>query len=72
MIYEYIGYVLQVAVVLHVLFCLSFEELIILEGVSESAVSAATNFVSVSCQQTAYIAGRGLLSEEVERFKSGM
>ena len=61
------GYVLRVAVVIHVLFCFNSEDLIIPEEVSESAVSAATNFVSVSCKQTAYIAGRGLLSEEVYR-----
>lgn len=43
----------------------------ITEEVSECAVRAATDYVTISCQQTAFIAGRGLLSEEVERYKSG-
>ena len=39
------------------------------EAVSEEAVRAAVDFVKFSCQQTTYIAGRGPLQEEVERFK---
>ena len=66
------GHVLRVSAVLHVLFCCTEEGFVIPEEVSENAVKAAANFVMVSCQQTAFIAGRGLLSEEVERFKCGM
>ena len=67
------GHVLRVAAVLHVLFHYKeTSDYTIPEEITESAVEAATNFVMVSCQQTAYIAGRGSLTEEVERFKSGM
>ena len=63
------GHVLRLATALHVLFNLGKEEEVS-ETVSEKAVRAAVDFVKVSCQQTAYIAGRGPLHEEVERFKS--
>ena len=67
------GHVLRVAAVLHVLFCYNdASDYEVPEEITEAAVKAATNFIMVSCQQTAYIAGRGSLSEEVERFKSGM
>ena len=65
------GHVLWVSAVLHVLFSSGTERYVVSEEVSEAAVTAAANFVMVSCQQTAFIAGQGLLSEEVERFKSG-
>ena len=66
------GHILRVAAVLHVLFCYNDEsDYEVPEEISESAVKAAINFVMISCQQTAYLAGRGSLSEEVERFKSG-
>lgn len=65
------GHVLRVDAVNHMLFCLGSEGNDLPEEVSESAVHAAVHFVSIACQQTAYIAGRGLLSEEVERYKSG-
>ena len=65
------GHVLRVSAVLHVLFSSDTEGYTVSEEVSEAAVTAAANFVMVSCQQMAFIAGRGLLSEEVERFKSG-
>jgi len=34
--------------------------------VSEGAVKAAINYVQVVCQQAAYIAGRGILEEEIQ------
>ena len=40
--------------------------------VSDLAIAAATDFIKVSCQQVAYIAGRGLLVDEVEKLKNGM
>ena len=57
------GHVLWVSAVFYVLISLDTE-------VSETAVTAAANFVMVCCQQMALIAG-GLLSEEVKRCKSG-
>jgi len=37
------------------------------DEVSDAALKAAVDFVSVSCQQTTYIAGRGPIDEEIER-----
>lgn len=34
--------------------------------ISEKAIAAAINFVTVCCQQTAFIAGRGNIEEEIE------
>ena len=41
------------------------------EEVEESAVKAAVNFIQLACQQTAYIAGKETLQEEMDRFKAG-
>ena len=38
--------------------------------ISEAAVKAAIDLTLLSCQQTAYIAGRGTLEEEVQKFDS--
>ena len=37
------------------------------DEVSDTALKAAVDFVCVSCQQTAYVAGRGPIDEEIER-----
>ena len=65
------GQVLRVAAVLHVLFCFGKDTLDVPDTVTDAAVTAITNFIQVACQQTAYIAGRGLLSEEVQKFSNG-
>jgi hypothetical protein len=39
--------------------------------VSEAALKAAVDFLKLACQQTAYMAGRGTLSEELEKFRTG-
>lgn len=36
--------------------------------VSEDTLTAAIDFVEVCCQQTAYIAGRGNIKEEIQLF----
>ena len=61
------GQVLRVAAVLHTLFSIENENMNIPDEVSEAALKAAVNFVRVSCQQTAYVAGRGLIDEEIEQ-----
>ena len=38
--------------------------------ISEAAVREAIDFTQLSCQQTAYIAGQGMLEEEVQKFDS--
>ena len=65
------GQVLRLAAVLHVLFTLGSDQPTD-DVVSEAAVVAAINFIQVVCQQTAFIAGRGSLEEEIQRFRSGM
>ena len=39
--------------------------------ISNEATYAATDFVEVCCQHTVYIAGRGLIHEEVESINVG-
>ena len=63
------GHVLRVAGVLHVLFAL--ETCSVSGVISDEAVKAAINIVEVTCQQTAYIAGHGLIANEIKRYKSG-
>lgn len=63
------GQILRIAVVLHVLF--SLEEDSVQDTVSTQAIGAAINFVEVCCQQTAYIAGRGSLEEELKLREQG-
>lgn len=39
--------------------------------ISEDAITAAIDFVEVCCQQTAYMAGRGKIDEELEVYNAG-
>jgi len=61
------GQVLRVAAVLHTLFSIENEDKNVPNEVSDVALKAAVDFVCASCQQTAYIAGRGPIDEEIER-----
>lgn len=69
------GQVLRVAASLQVLFALHMnceEQPTSSAGViSEDAIKAAINFVEVCCQQTAYIAGRDKIAEELAIYKTG-
>ena len=65
------GHVLRIATVLHLLFHLDDAHHQLDVVVSEEAVRAAVNFIQVASQHTAFIAGRGLLNEELEKFKAG-
>ena len=62
------GQTLRVAVALHVLFNWENPHNIPQE-ISDSAIKAAINFVDVSIQHAAYLAGRGELKEEVENLQ---
>ena len=73
------GHVLRLAAVLHILFSFFTSDAnpsagdipeVIDDIISEAAVQAAIDFTQLSCQQTAYIAGRGMLEEEVQKFDS--
>lgn len=69
------GHVLRLSAVLHLLFSITDleEDLPLADVITDKAVEAATDFIKISCQQTAYIGGRKSLQEEIERFnKSGM
>ena len=72
------GHVLRVAAVLHVLLsfftsdpdCTNEAPSDDKDVIGEPAVKAAIDFVQLSCQQTASIAGQGLLEEEIHKFAS--
>ena len=64
------GHVIRVAAVLHLLFHLGKDDPLP-EHIKESTVTAAVDFMKVSIQQTAFVAGEGLIEDEVEKFKSG-
>lgn len=63
------GQILRVAIALHVLFHVgSFES--ISDQITEEAIAASVNFVGLCCQQTAYIAGRGDIKEDIQIIKA--
>jgi hypothetical protein len=66
------GLVLRVATVLHLLFYVHKEGEEIPDAISTEALSAAIDFVHVTCQQTAYMVGRGKIEEEVQKFQNGL
>jgi hypothetical protein len=41
------------------------------EEISSNCIKAAVDFVTVSCQQTAFIAGKGVIQDEVDKFNGG-
>ena len=70
------GQVLRVSAVLHVLFCDGIDdkgELTVHEVptvVESKAVVAARNFVNTCCQHAAFVAGRGLIDDEITQLTS--
>jgi hypothetical protein len=67
------GQVLRVAASLHILFYLSDDEDAMTDvdsEISEAALKAAINFVTLCCQQTSFIAGRGEINDEIEILKA--
>ena len=69
------GQILRVAAVLHVLFQIDSttaeEEVIPEDTISLKALKAAIDFTSTSIQHAAYIAGRTVISTEVELAEAG-
>ena len=61
--------ILRIATILHMLFAMENDE--VTDEVTEEAIKAAINFVKIACQQTALIAGRGTIEEEVKKFEAG-
>ena len=76
MLSKSLGQTLRVATALHVLFHFLSESDALVEAIpdiiSEQAIVAAIDFVEVCCQQTAYIAGRGEIQEEIKHIDAGM
>ena len=65
------GQVLRVAATFHVLFTLN-TEIEISSEISEEAIAASIKFVQLCCQQTAHMAGRGNIKEEIDIIKASM
>ena len=64
------GLILRVSASMHALFNLESEELS--DVITTDAIDAAIHFVEVCCQQTAYIAGRGDLQQELSMMEKGI
>ena len=65
------GHVLRLATVMHFLFHIDDLDKELEAEVSDSAIRAAVNFIEVSSQQTAFIAGRSIISDELAKFQAG-
>ena len=63
------GQILRVAATFHVLFHLQSPE-DVTSQISEEAIAAAITFVGMCCQQTAFVAGRGDVREEIKIIKA--
>lgn len=66
-----LGQILRVAASMNVLFQLDSDEDLETE-ISKAAIDAAIHFVENCCQETAYVAGRGKISEEISLMEIGM
>ena len=64
------GQILRLAAVLQVLFQVK-ENTDQSNMISDEALRAAINFIQTSVQHTAYIAGRDIISKELERVEEG-
>ena len=53
-------------------FCSASTVKILCSEMSEIAVKAAVNFVQIACQQIAFVAGKGLIEEDLQTYKMGM
>ena len=65
------GQILRVATALHVLFHVGSSDPLKNE-LTENVIAAAINFVGLCCQQTAYMAGRGDIKQEIQIIKASM
>ena len=62
---------LRVAAMLHLLFSIDQGGESVGQTVTDEAVTAAIDLVKVTCQQVAYMVGRGTL-QEVQKFQQGL
>lgn len=56
---------------MHMLFNIDNTDQPLDKEVGESAIKAAVNFIQLACKQTSYIAGKGTLQEEMDKYKEG-
>lgn len=71
MLSKSLGQIIRVALSLHILFYVDKDDPDIPDVVSSEAITAAIDFVELCCQQTAYLAGRGDISVELQRLQEG-
>ena len=68
------GQILRVAATLHILFAMypavGSDDNRVDSEITNKAVLAAINLVEVCCQQTAYMAGRGELQQDIQLIKA--
>ena len=65
------GQILRLAAVLHVLFQVKDKNADQSNKISDKALCAAIDFIQTSVQHTAYIAGRDVISKELEKVEEG-
>lgn len=70
MLSKSLGQILRVAASMNVLFQLECREVLQVE-ISKKAIDAAIYFVETCCQETAFIAGRGNICEEIRLIEIG-
>ena len=66
------GQVLRVSAAFHFLFNINNFSTELSNEISEEAIIASINFVALCCQQTAFVAGRGNINEEIQLIKDGL
>ena len=65
------GQVFRLTVVMHMLLHIDDPDQQLSVVIDERAIKASVNFVQLACQQTLFIAGKGKLEEEMEKFRAG-
>ena len=69
------GQILRVAACLNLLFC-DYESIKVAESIplviTEEAILAAQNFVTVACQHGIFLAGRGKIEAELQRYSESL
>ena len=58
--------------VLSAFHCLFHQTTDVPDEISEGAIAASINFLGLCCQQTAFLAGRGIIGDEIKLIKESM
>lgn len=70
MLSKSLGQTLRVSAAMHVLFHIESEGSLP-STITQEAIEAATDFVEVCCQHTAFVTGRGNIEEELRLLEAG-